>query len=52
MTLYWHKTGPLLRYSDGTLYVADLNPEIETKWRMSRWAMLKLGLRCIWSVVT
>jgi hypothetical protein len=47
MTLFWNQTGPLLRYSDGMLYVEDLNPEVKTSWRMSRKEMLKLGYRCI-----
>jgi hypothetical protein len=47
MTLYWHPTGPLLRYAAGVLYVEDLNPEVKTEWRMSRVEMLRLGLRCM-----
>lgn len=47
MTLYFHKTGPLIRYANGSLQVADLNPEVETSWRMSRWEMLAFGWRCI-----
>ena len=47
-TLFWHPSGPLLAYRDDFLHVQDLNPEIETKWRMSRWEMFKLGLCCLW----
>lgn len=47
MTLFMHPTGPLLQYADGTLHIADLNPEIKTQWRMSRMEMLRLGWRCI-----
>ena len=47
ITLFWHPTGPLLKYGDGTLYVEDLNPQIKTRWRMSRLAMLALGWKCI-----
>ena len=46
MTLFWHQTGPLLRYEGGFLNVEDLNPEMKTKWTMSRWEMFKLGWRC------
>jgi hypothetical protein len=47
-TLLFDPTGPLMRYSpDGMLHVEDLNPEVKTKWRMSRWEMFKLGWRCI-----
>jgi hypothetical protein len=47
MTLFWHKTGPLLKYESGILYVEDLNPEIKTRWTMSRGEMFSLGWRCI-----
>jgi hypothetical protein len=47
MTLFWHQTGPLLRYQAGMLEVEDLNPELKTKWTMSRAEMLLLGWRCI-----
>jgi hypothetical protein len=47
MILFCDPTGPKLTYSDGVLHVADLNPEIELGWRMTRWDMLKLGWRCI-----
>ena len=51
MTLFWHRTGPLLKYEDGTLYVEDLNPEIKTRWLMSRAEMLGLGWRCILAAI-
>jgi len=47
MTLYMHATGPLLIYELGTLHIHDLNPEIETQWRMSRMEMIRLGWRCV-----
>jgi hypothetical protein len=47
MTLFWHQTGPLMRYADKTLEISDLNPELHTKWRMTRTEMLGLGFRCI-----
>lgn len=47
MILFCDPTGPSLTYSDGVLHVSDLNPRIETRWRMTRWDMLKLGWRCI-----
>jgi len=47
MTLFWHSTGPLIKYADGILYIEDLNPEVKTRWRMSRLEMLRLGWRCI-----
>ncbi len=53
MTLFWDKTGPALRYvgQDRTLYVSDLNPQIETQWGMSRKEMVLLGLRCIFAAL-
>jgi hypothetical protein len=52
MTLFWHPTGPLLRYSGGVLLIEDLNPELRTRWRMSRLEMLRLGWRCIAAALT
>jgi len=36
-----------MRYASGFLHVEDLNPEVMTKWRMSRKEMLLLGWNCI-----
>lgn len=47
MTLFMDFAGPLVKYQDGTLHIEDLNPEIKTKWRMSRLEMLTFGFRCI-----
>ncbi|MGY3615679.1 hypothetical protein [Bradyrhizobium sp. USDA 10063] len=47
MTLFWHQSGPLVKYEDGMLRVEDLNPEVKTRWCMSRIEMLRLGWRCI-----
>lgn len=49
MTLFWLQSGPLIRYADGFLHVEDLNPQTQTKWRMTRTEMLKTGLRFIWA---
>jgi hypothetical protein len=46
-TLYFSNAGPMMQYADGTLYISDLNPEVEIKWRMSRSDMLKFAARCI-----
>lgn len=47
-TLYWHPSGPVVQYSrDGFLHITDLNPEVSTRWRMSRGEMLRLGWRCM-----
>jgi hypothetical protein len=45
MTLFFHNSGPMLRYEQSMLKIHDLNPEINTQWRMSRWEMIKLGFR-------
>ena len=47
MTLFWANWGPLMKYRNGFLDIEDLNPEMKTRWRMSRIEMLKLGWRCI-----
>ena len=43
MTLFWHPTGALLKYENGFLYVENLNPDIETRWRMSSFELLMLS---------
>lgn len=45
-TIYFHHTGPMIRYESGVLYVNDLNPEMKTKWRMNRVEMLRMAWRC------
>jgi len=44
-TLYINNTGPLVQWDGRLLLVSDLNPEVETRWVMSRWEMLKFALR-------
>lgn len=51
MTLFWHQTGPLMKFENGMLHVEDLNPEVKTRWRMSRLEMLHLGWRCLVAAV-
>lgn len=45
--LFMHWTGPLVEYEDGTLYIESLNPQVRTKWRMSRMEMLRFGARAM-----
>jgi hypothetical protein len=45
MTIFWNKAGPLIKYDGKLLVVEDLNPEQRMQWRMSRWEMLRTGLR-------
>ena len=52
MTLYWHGTGPLVKYRRGVLRISDLNPEMATQWRMSRFEMLNFGFRSILAALT
>jgi hypothetical protein len=47
MTIFWHPTGPRLRYENGMLYSDSLNPENHIHWRISRWEMVKTGVRFI-----
>lgn len=47
MVIFWHPSGPLVIYKDGTLHIENLNPQIMTRWRMSRMEMLRFGRRCI-----
>jgi hypothetical protein len=39
--------GPLVKYEDNSLWVENLNPEVKTKWGMSRWDMIKMGCMCV-----
>jgi hypothetical protein len=50
-TIFSDATGPLVQYGGGTLYIADLNPEIETRWRMSRWEMVKFGFAALFAAL-
>jgi hypothetical protein len=47
MTIYSDPTGPLLEYKEGFLKIEDLNPELKTRWRLSRFEMFKIGFRFI-----
>jgi len=51
MTLFWHAAGPLMKYNDGILRIEDLNPEIKTQWRMSRWERFRTGWRFMLSAL-
>ncbi len=51
MTIFADGTGPLLHYADGVLRVEDLNPEIRTRWVMSRMERFVTGLRFILSAI-
>ncbi len=51
MTFFMDRTGPLLRYEDGILRVEDLNPEIRTRWRMTRRERFVVGLRFVLSAL-
>jgi hypothetical protein len=46
-TIYWDHAGPLITYTAGLLQISSLNPEIHTKWRMSRSEMFMVGVRFI-----
>lgn len=48
-TIYWHHTGPLVRYNGEFLFIADLNPEMMTQWRMSRLEMVRFAIRALWA---
>ena len=50
MTIFWANWGPLIKYErDGLLRIEDLNPEIKTKWRLTRRERLLIGIRFLWS---
>jgi len=45
MTIFWDKTGPLIKYDGELLVIESLNPQQHIQWCMSRWEMLRTGLR-------
>lgn len=49
--LFWTPEGPQLEYRDRTLFVADLNPEVELKWRVSPKELFLIGFRCLKAAV-
>ena len=51
MTLFFKNEGPMLRYVLGVFCIDDLNPSATIRWRMSRWELFKVGLRCIWAAL-
>jgi hypothetical protein len=51
MILFWNKTGPLMKCTNGLLQIEDLNPQIATHWRMTRYEMFMTGLRFIVAAV-
>ena len=50
MRLFFDPSGPMLTYRLGLLEISDLNPEMHVQWRMTRWEMFKLGMRCLLAV--
>jgi len=46
-TLYWHPAGLMIMYLDGYIHIEDLNPEIKTRFMMSKWELFWFGWRCI-----
>ena len=45
MTIFWHGSGPLMRWENGALTIEDLNPSLKTTWRMTRFERLRAGFR-------
>lgn len=42
--LYFNETGPVIQYDGTMLHVEDLNPHVQTRWKMSRWELFLLAL--------
>lgn len=49
MKLFWDEAGPAVLYREGLLHIEDLNPHVETRWRMSRWEMVKFGVKAVFA---
>lgn len=45
--LFFSPSGPMMHYARGVLTISDLNPEIETRWALTRPEMLCIGWRFI-----
>lgn len=47
--IYFDNAGPVIRYwgRDRMLHICDLNPETELRWKVTRWELVKIGLRCL-----
>lgn len=52
-TLFFNHTGPLMQWDHELrlLRIADLNPERETKWRLTRRELFGLGLKALWASI-
>lgn len=37
----------MIKYFGGMLHVEDLNPHIQTQWKMTRIELFIMGVRCI-----
>lgn len=44
---FTHEGPAIWRDPDGTLRIEDLNPEVNFRWRVGRWELFKIGLRCL-----
>jgi hypothetical protein len=49
--IYCDPTGPLIQHYRGVLYIDDLNPETQMRWRMTRREMWRIGLRFLWAAL-
>jgi hypothetical protein len=49
--IFSHMAGPLVQWDGEFLHVEDLNPQIQTSWRMSRGELLGLGWKAMKAAV-
>lgn len=47
ITLFTHEAGPLVQFDGDFLRIEDLNPHVETKWRMGRLELFVFGIKVI-----
>jgi hypothetical protein len=46
--IFFCHAGPMITYGpDQTLWIGDLNPQVEMTWHMPRSELFRIGLRCI-----
>ncbi len=55
MTLFWHQTGPLIKYERDAFgewfTVEDLNPENRIHFKLTPIQLLSFGFKCIWAAI-
>jgi hypothetical protein len=49
--IYWDPQGPAIYYHWGYLYVDHLDRQLRIEWPVSRFALIKIGIRAILAAI-